>query len=154
MATLKKSVPSKGKKQAKKKFQVKLSPNKKPEHLSESEWQYGLRVQMAEQTLFEIKPISKDSIYVDYIVQNINVKSAYKVAFRGQYSHGNYCECYDFKTNQLGICKHIAAVELYIQKKPALRRQLKTEFIPSYSSMCLNYVGDHSIKLRFGWIGQ
>lgn len=150
MATSKKTVPLKSKKQAKKKVQLKLSPGRKPENLTEDEWQYSLRVQMAEQTLFDIKPISKESIYGDYIVQNMNAKSSYKVAFRGRYSHGNYCDCYDFKTNQLGICKHIAAVEHYIQKRPALRKQLKTVFEPSYSSMFLNYVGPHSIKLRFG----
>jgi superfamily II DNA or RNA helicase len=55
------------------------------------------------------------------IFSNFHVKSAsgltYAVEIRGLNSRQSACDCVDFRTNGLGLCKHIEAVLLYLQAR-------------------------------------
>ncbi|MEP7318629.1 MAG: hypothetical protein ABI921_07800, partial [Panacibacter sp.] len=127
-----------------------LSNTKKPADLSVTEWQTELRKQIVERSAFEITNTGEGLAYSDYRVYNSNTKNTYKVALRSSDNSLNYCSCYDFKTNQLGTCKHIEAVLLQIHKRSALRRALKQPYETSYSSMYLEYRGERKIMFRIG----
>jgi SNF2 family DNA or RNA helicase len=109
-----------------------------------------LRRQIAQQFSFKISNIGDGGVYTDYSVYNIATKNTYKVALRSSDNSLNFCSCLDFKTNQLGTCKHIEAVFLYINKKPALRKALKQPYTTPYSSMYMEYRGERKIKFRLG----
>jgi SNF2 family DNA or RNA helicase len=55
------------------------------------------------------------------IYSNFNVQSssgmAYEVEIRDLLGNGHACSCVDFRTNELGFCKHIEAVRLNLQKR-------------------------------------
>jgi SNF2 family DNA or RNA helicase len=127
-----------------------LSNTKKPTDLSENEWQIILRKQIAERSQFKIINIGDGIVYSDYSVYNNSTKNTYKVALRSHDNSLNFCSCYDFKTNQLGTCKHIEAVLLHINKKPSLRKMLKQPYKTSYSSMYMEYRGERKVKFRIG----
>ena len=113
-----------GRKSVKEKYKSKpvLSNTRKPTDLSVNEWQTILRKQVAESSGFKITNIAGGLVYSDYSVYNISTKNTYKDALRSSDNSLNFCSCYDFKTNQLGTCKHIEAVLLYIKidKRPCM----------------------------------
>ncbi len=153
MAALKKAkTKPAGKKSVKRKFKAKpvLSNTKKPAALSVEEWQTLLRKQIAEKSVFIISNNGTGLVYSDYTVHNPTTKNSYKVALRSADKSLNYCSCYDFKTNQLGTCKHIEAVLLKINKKPALRRALLQPYSTAYSSIYIEYRGLKKVMLRVG----
>src|SRR5437868_13001317 len=114
------------KKSTKRKIPKQRVPHsRKPEGMSDFLWQSALRKQIAEDEKFTIKKTGDALVFTDYSVHNISSKNNYKVALRSADNSLNFCTCPDFKTNQLGTCKHIEAVLLYANKKPLLRRALK-----------------------------
>ncbi|MEP6845063.1 MAG: DEAD/DEAH box helicase, partial [Panacibacter sp.] len=141
-----------GGKSAKRKYKSKpiLSNTRKPADLSVPEWQTELRKQIAERSEFKITNTGEGLVYSDYRVYNSNTKNSYKVALRSRDNSLNYCSCYDFKTNQLGTCKHIEAVLQHVNKRPALRRALKQPYETSYSSIYIEYRGERKVMFRIG----
>lgn len=127
-----------------------MSNTKKPVHLSVAEWQTALRRQIVERSSFEITNTGEGLVYSDYRVFNESTKNTYKVALRSADNSLNYCSCYDFKTNQLGTCKHIEAVLRHVNKRAALRRALKQPYETSYSSMYMEYRGERKVMFRIG----
>lgn len=127
-----------------------LSNTRKPADMAIEEWQTILRRQIAEKTDFKITNTGEGLVYSDYHVYNTTTKNNYKVALRSTDNSLNYCSCYDFKTNQIGTCKHIEAVLMYVRKRPALRKALKQPYSTTYSSMYMEYRGERKIKFRIG----
>jgi SNF2 family DNA or RNA helicase len=153
MATIKKSkAKTIKKKSGKRKFKAKafVSNTKKPDALSVAEWQTLLRKQIAEKSVFTISNNAEGLVYSDYGVYNPVSKNTYKVALRSADNSLNYCSCYDFKTNQLGTCKHIEAVLHKINKKPVLRKALLQPYSTAYSSIYIEYRGQQKVMLRIG----
>lgn len=138
--TKKKSVPVK----------TRISHTRKPADMSDVEWQIILRQQIAADENYDIRKTSDGAVFGDYKVQSGKSYSTYKVALRSADNSLNFCSCPDFKTNQLGTCKHIEAVLLKIKSKPALKRQLAIPYIPPYTSVYLDYSGQRKVKLRIG----
>lgn len=127
-----------------------ISHTRKPDHLTDFEWQYALRKQVAADEQFRIIPPDTGKVYGDYIVANIKSKQQYKVALRSADNSLNFCSCPDFKTNQLGTCKHIEAILLKLNAKPVTRRALQEFYNPDYTSVYLSYVGERRVKIRIG----
>jgi hypothetical protein len=153
MATVKNNKPKIPKKKSgKRKFKTKpiVSNTKKPDALSVTEWQTLLRKQIAEKAVFTINNNAEGLVYSDYSVYNPVTKNTYKVALRSAGNSLNYCSCYDFKTNQLGTCKHIEAVLHKINKKPVLRKALQQPYSTAYSSIYIEYRGQQKVMLRIG----
>ncbi|MBK5195662.1 MAG: DEAD/DEAH box helicase [Proteiniphilum sp.] len=130
-----------------KKSQPKISLLQRPGELTLEEWQIALRKQAAQKEPLTIRPENKKQVLGDFHVRNLQTDNVYKVAFRGIESSWNYCSCPDFKTNQLGTCKHIEAVQLYIAEN---RKRIPKELIPAYTSVYLSYKGDRDIRIRIG----
>jgi len=113
--------------------------HRKPEEMSLEAWQKALRVQFAEIKTFGIEKLGRDPVFTDYRVTNPENKNVYKVSLRDNLHSMNFCECMDFKTNQLGTCKHIEAVIRKIEGNQRLRKLYRHEHNPEYSSVYLSY---------------
>lgn len=127
-----------------------VSHTRKPDHLTDFEWQYALRKQVAADEQFKILPPDTGKVYGDYLAASVKSKQQYKVALRSADNSLNFCSCPDFKVNQLGTCKHIEAILLKLRAKPATRRALQEPYNPDYTSVYLSYVGERRIKIRIG----
>jgi SNF2 family DNA or RNA helicase len=128
----------------------KISYNRKPTDMTDMQWQTLLRQQIAAEEHFVITKTGQEQLFADYDVYSTKTGNTYKTALRSADNSLNFCSCPDFKTNQLGTCKHIEAVLLKIKDKPALRRQLAIAYTPPYSSVYLDYRGERTVKLRIG----
>lgn len=147
---------SRTKSKTKKKKPV-ISYHRRPDDLTLDQWQIALRKQFAANNTFEIRNIGNHQVYSDYSVYNPATKNTYKVAIRSnekqiiQGQNYNFCECYDFKTNGLGTCKHIEAVWLHLHKKRGIKSLLRETYAPPYSSLSLQYKSEgRHVRLRIG----
>lgn len=136
------------KKKAKAKTAPSVSNVRKPSNMSVSDWQTTLRKHAAAKGKFRILDQSGGNVYGDYRVSNQDTGASYKVAIRSADNSLNYCSCFDFKTNQLGTCKHIETVLLKINKSKTGRQQLKEPYQPEYSSLYLEYRGERKLRFR------
>ena len=126
---------SAGKKRTEKK--CKISWVMKPEGMTLTEWQVALRRQVAEEETFDISCVDDKLLPGEYSVKSPKSKSEYKVVYRGEGSEWNYCSCMDYKTAQLGTCKHLEAVKLWIRGNRRVRVHRE---IPPYTSVYLRYL--------------
>ena len=124
----------------------KLSNVVKPEGMSPEEWQKTLRKQFAAREVLSVVPRGDEAAYGVFDVRNPKTKSSYKVVYRGNESRWNFCSCMDFKTTQIGTCKHIEAVRQWLET-----RHKKVPVVnPPYSSLYLSYRNGRSVCLRIG----
>ncbi len=124
----------------------KVSYHCKPDNLTLEQWQIALRRQAAAKEQFAISEMNRKEYPGYYQVKNPVSHNEYKVVYRGQDSLWNYCSCMDFKTNQLGTCKHLQAVELWLEKN----QYCVCRDVPSYTSVYLSYKGNRQVRLRIG----
>lgn len=129
---------------------TRISHTRKPERMTDFEWQTALRRQIAADERYEITKVEDYGVYGDYTVKGSNSHGTYKVALRSADSSLNFCSCPDFKTNQLGTCKHIEAVLLKIKSSRKLKKELSHPYVPPYSSVYLDYRGVRKVRLRIG----
>ena len=92
----------------------KISHLVKPAGTTLEEWQVMLRMQQAQREDLQVECVSERYNPGEYRVQSPHSGGVYKVVFRGAKSPWNYCDCMDFKTSQLGTCKHIEAARQWI----------------------------------------
>lgn len=123
---------------------------KKPNRLSVDQWQWRLRKQFGEENPFVISNIGEQAVFSDYLVYNPHTINNYKVSIRDFDYKKNFCNCLDFKTNRLGICKHIAATIKFIETNFDISKIQNDVFLGTYSSIYLDYVGDRQVKLKIG----
>ncbi len=127
-----------------------VSYHRKPENLSHSEWQTALRKQFAVANPFTIKNLDGQEVFSDFSVFNPATSNTYKVAIRSLEPGTNFCSCYDFKTNQLGTCKHIEAVLHQLTAVSRNRKIFQIGFNPHYTSVYLFYGEERIVKIRIG----
>lgn len=123
---------------------ARLSNVMKPDKMSVEEWQLTLRRQAAEREMLGVQAMDSKLCPGVYCVTNPKSNEEYKVVFRGENSKWNFCSCMDFKTSQLGTCKHLEAVKL---KQQGRCRVIGT---PPYSSVYLSYRDGRKISIRIG----
>jgi SNF2 family DNA or RNA helicase len=127
-----------------------VSHTRRPKDLSDTTWQTVLRQQMAAKESFEIKNLGTQTVYSDYSVYSHSSHNTYKVAMRSRDNSLNFCSCPDFKTNQLGTCKHIESVRIYLGRRRGIKKLLdKVPELP-YSSLFVSYLGERKLKMRIG----
>jgi len=102
---------------------------------------------LAEEETFGISCVDDRLQPGEYSVKSPKTNSEYKVVYRGEGSAWNYCSCMDFKTAQLGTCKHIEAVKLWIAGNSRVRVHRE---IPPYTSVYLSYLGERKVCIRIG----
>ncbi|MEK6476253.1 DEAD/DEAH box helicase [Catalinimonas sp. 4WD22] len=134
----------------------KVPYHKKPDNMGLEAWQIALRKQFGNDSTFEIEKLTEHPVYADFSVFNPITKSAYKVAIRSSPkavaagNNANFCSCYDFKTNQLGTCKHIEAVLGKLWRNTHLRKYFKESSEAPYTSVYLKYEGERKVMIRVG----
>ncbi len=139
------------KKTKKEKKPKRVSYHHKPENMTLREWQTALRRQYGEKQAFTLTNLGDHPVWSDFTVGNPESNARYRLALRGKEPGDNFCSCLDFRTNQLGTCKHIewALHKLYHThgnkqhfRKPPPER--------TYSSVYLHYGEMRSVRLRIG----
>lgn len=129
----------------------KIPYHRKPSNLSLEEWQVALRSQFAKEQNYRLTKLTGDSVFGDYTVFNPQAGSSYKVAIRGDEIGKNFCNCLDFKTNQLGTCKHIEFALHTLRSKRGMKKILKQGYNPHYTSIYLSYGEQKEVKIRIGY---
>ncbi len=125
----------------------KLNHLVKPEGMSLEEWQVMLRMQQAQREDLHVECVSERYNPGEYRVQSPLSGGVYKVVYRGPKSPWNYCDCMDFKTSQLGTCKHIEAARQWIAEH---HKRIHWD-LPAYTSVYLSYRGnDRRVRVRIG----
>lgn len=127
-----------------------ISYYKKPEDLTLDQWQYLLRKQFGEDNPFKIRNLGTNQFFSDFQVYNPVTFNSYKVAIRSLNTSNNFCTCLDFKTNRLGICKHVAAVTKHLSEQKGYNEAFSTNFISTYTSIYIDYSKGREIKIRIG----
>lgn len=131
-----------------------VSYYKKPSDLSSEQYQIKLRLQFGEDHPFVIQNVGSQEIFSDYLVRNPQTGNSYKVSIRDFKNQWNYCSCLDFKTNQLGVCKHTASVFNHLRTKFGKDESSNEHFIGSYSSVYVDYKNGRFVKLKIGTENQ
>ena len=126
---------------------TKISWIAKPNGMSLMEWQIALRQQIAQEEHFGISCVDDKLLPGEYSVKSPKTMQEYKVVYRGAKSQWNYCSCFDFKTAQLGTCKHLEAVKLWLSSH---KRNRVYQEIPPYTSVYLSYLGERKVCIRMG----
>ncbi|MBA4853143.1 DEAD/DEAH box helicase [Emticicia sp. BO119] len=147
-----KSSKSKAAKKTKVENPKKISYYRKPENLTLDQWQIVLRKQFGEDNEheFRILNLGSQEFFSDFQVTNTQTNNTYKVAIRSADDSQNFCECFDFKTNRLGVCKHISAVKHHLSQRKGFKTAMKGGFHPHYTSVYVDYRQGREIKIRIG----
>ena len=125
----------------------KLSHLVKPNGVTLEDWQVMLRMQQASREALDVECVSERYYPGEYRVSSPKSGGVYKVVFRGAKSPWNYCDCMDFKTSQLGTCKHIEAARQWIADH---HKRIHWD-LPAYTSVFLSYRGnERQVKIRIG----
>ena len=142
---------SKKDKAAKKVKPARVSYHRRPEDMQLDLWQLGLRKQFGEESDFHIANTGSEPVFSEFIVWNPATRNNYTVALRADLPKkglppantltwmGNSCTCQDFKTNRLGLCKHISAVLHQTRKKRGAKKALKTGYRAPPSAVYVDY---------------
>ncbi len=149
---IKKTSPGKDTKKSKVEIPKKISYHRKPDNLTLEEWQVALRRQFGKDNEHEFRIINVGNreFFSDFQVTNALTNNTYKVAIRSADDSLNYCECFDFKTNRLGVCKHISAVMHHLSELKGFKKAMKDGFEPAYTSVYVDYRHGRLIRIRIG----
>ncbi|MBC6993973.1 SNF2-related protein [Neolewinella lacunae] len=131
----------------------KVSYHKQPEDLSIRDWQLALRRQFGQAQVFKLENQGKHPVWSDFAVRNPDSRSSYRVAIRGLEPGDNFCSCYDFRTNQLGTCKHIEWTLEKLKNTWGNKQHFKKGPLgpQPYSSLSVDYAtGEPVLRLRIG----
>lgn len=128
---------------------LKVSYHSKPLDLTVEEWQLALRKQYAASTSFAYTNIGNHLVFSDYRINGTAKKTFYKVSIRSEKGM-NFCECMDFKTNNLGTCKHIEHILFKIDSTLRLKKIYSKGFDPHYTSVYLDYRDERKVRIRIG----
>lgn len=141
---------------------TKVSYHRRPDDLHLDLWQFGLRKQFGEENQFHITNTGSHPFISEFVVWNPSSKNSYTVNIRTGYPKkglpaentfttlANACNCQDFKTNRLGICKHISAVLHAIGKKRGAKKALAAAARPQYSLVYVDYRNAPRVRLTVG----
>lgn len=134
----------------KKKKPLSVSYHKKPDRLEARNWQIALRQQFAATQNYTIVNEGNHPVYSDFLVSNPTFDSTYKVAIRSKGIGQNFCSCPDFKSSNLGTCKHIEWTLHHLSSKRGYKKHFKTPPERAYSSIFLHYGEQRTIRFRLG----
>jgi superfamily II DNA or RNA helicase len=132
----------------------KIPYHRQPADMELERWQIGLRKQFGKDSPFQMENTGQHPVFSDFIVRNPETKNNYRVAIRSRDDSANFCSCMDYKTNRLGVCKHIAYVLDKLENKRGNKKHLKSGYRQPHSSIYLDYRDGRKIKLSIGTTEQ
>ncbi len=103
------------------------------------------RAERARTERMTVRSTNPKVLWSDYLVTNKLSGKTYRVALRGWEPGDSYCSCPDFRSNTLGVCKHVFAVQQRARKRfsPSTQRR---KYTPSNVAVHLRY--GHDVELR------
>jgi len=128
----------------------KISPQRKPAHMTVNEWQIALRRQMGRAAPFHLKNIGQESIFSEFHVTNPEGGHTYRVAIRGRHPGENFCSCPDHAINGLGTCKHIEFVLGKLTRTRAGKTALAKGYHPPFSEVYVRYGVTRDVAFKEG----
>ncbi|MFN0013712.1 MAG: SNF2-related protein [Saprospiraceae bacterium] len=149
-------------KKTKPKTVARVSYHRRPQDLQLDLWQLGLRKQFGEENSFLVSNLGNQPVFSDFQVWNPETRNHYTVTIRTGLpkkglpllntltSVGNTCTCQDFKTNRLGLCKHISAALHQVGKLRGAKKALRTGYHPELASVYVDYGQGPRIRLFIG----
>lgn len=114
------------------------------------DWQRALRRQFGREQSFVIENLGSEPLFSEFRVRNPESGGAYLVRIRGLAPGDNQCTCPDFRTNDLGTCKHIEFVLSRLEGKRGAKTALKRGYRPPYSELFLQPGNPRSLRLSLG----
>ena len=138
------------KKRGRKAKEKKIPYHRQPEDFSLAQWQRALRLQFGKESAFQMENIGGHPVFSDFTVRNPATRSSYRVAIRSTGERGNFCSCLDFKTNRLGLCKHISFVLHRLENTWGNKKHLKKGYRQPHSSIYLDYHEGRKVRLSIG----
>ncbi|KLD78918.1 DEAD/DEAH box helicase [Xanthomonas hyacinthi] len=133
-----------------KKKELRLSPHSAPEGMRMEDWQRALRRQFGREQAFEVENVGSQALFSEFRVHNRESGGAYRVRIRGLQLGDNQCDCADFRTNELGTCKHIECVLMQLEGRRGAKAALGRGFRPPYSELFLQPGNPRMLRLRLG----
>ncbi|MCB9356848.1 MAG: DEAD/DEAH box helicase family protein [Lewinellaceae bacterium] len=154
---------SSGKKSTKKpKKKTRVSYHRRPQDMQLDLWQLNLRKQFGEENEFRVMNNGTHPVFSEFSVWNPATSNSYRVEIctalpkRGLppentlTSIGNTCSCQDFKTNRLGLCKHISAVLQRVGKQRGAKKLLAAGHRPATARVYVDYRQGPRVRLYVG----
>lgn len=141
---------------------AKITYHKRPEKMDLDMWQFKLRQVFGEENEFVVEGDFKSSFFTEYAVYNPASKNTYRTVIsaglprRGLPAHNslifrnNHCNCQDFRTNQLGLCKHISAALHFLSQKRGFKAAVKSPQRPEISGIYVDYRTGPKVRLLVG----
>ena len=127
-----------------------LSPRKAPEGMQPDEWQRALRRQFGREQKFEWRNLGAEALFSEFQVRNPDSGGTYLVRIRGLASGDNQCDCLDFRTNELGTCKHVEFVLARLARRRGAGAALARGWCPPYSELLLQPGSTRTLRLHLG----
>ncbi len=125
-----------------------LSRNRPPEGMDLQQWQVVLRRQFGTRQNFAMENLGEHEFLSDFRVRNPASGGTYTVTIRGPRLGMNRCTCGDFRSNELGTCKHIEFVLDRLQRKRGAKSMLNSADRSEYSEIWVSYGARREIRLR------
>ncbi len=153
---------AKPKKKTAKKKPLKITYHRRPDELTLDLWQLNLRKQFGEDNPFEIERTGEHPVFSTFTIWNPATRNSYQVTIRADLpkkglpkentitSMGNACTCQDFKTNRLGLCKHISAVLHHIHQQRGSKKAFRDGYDAPWSALYVDYRQSPCIRLYIG----
>ncbi|HEV8060113.1 MAG TPA: DEAD/DEAH box helicase [Gemmataceae bacterium] len=104
------------------------------------------RAERAQSEKMKVVPIDETRPWTDYVVTSRVSGKSYRVSLRGLENGDSYCSCPDFRTNTLGVCKHILKVTQKVKRR-FTAQQLAKPYRRKHLGLHLRYGHDVSLRL-------
>ncbi|MBK6350993.1 MAG: DEAD/DEAH box helicase [Proteobacteria bacterium] len=114
------------------------------------DWQRALRRQFGREQAFVLENIDGEAPFSSFQVRNPQSGGAYEVRIRGLAPGDNQCTCPDFRTNELGTCKHVEFVLARLERKRGARTALARGWRPPHSELLLQTGNPRTLRLYLG----
>ncbi len=149
-------------KKTKSKKTARVSYHRRPQDMQLDRWQLGLRKQFGEENDFQVANSGNHPFFSEFNIWNPATRNSYGVTICAALPKkglppentltriGNSCTCQDFKTNRLGLCKHISATLHKLSKQRGAKKALAAGFRPPHASVYVDYRQGPRIRLYIG----
>ncbi len=121
-----------------------------PAGLAPEAWQRGLRRQFGRTQPFGLENLGDEPWFSEFRIANPASGSSYRVTIRGTATGDNTCTCQDYRTNELGTCKHIEFTLGRLLARRGAKGAFQRGFQPPYSELILRNEGRRRVHFRAG----
>ncbi|MCA9190931.1 MAG: DEAD/DEAH box helicase [Planctomycetales bacterium] len=105
------------------------------------------RNKRAEQESMRVRCLDSTTPWSDYVVISANNGKSYRVSLRGKDPYESFCTCPDFRTNNLGTCKHIMHVSAKVFRKFG-KSIVNRPYVRKHTSLRIHYGEDFGLRFN------